>query len=60
MIYPGVTINSDVRIGENVIISSGATIDHEAVIEDNVLISTGVTIARIYENNEWCPSRPWV
>jgi len=44
VIFSGVNINTDVRIGKNNIIATGANIDHETSLGDHVLISAGVTI----------------
>ncbi|CAM4362902.1 NeuD/PglB/VioB family sugar acetyltransferase [Gillisia limnaea] len=44
VIFSGVNINTDVKIGVNNIIATGAIIDHETLIGDHVLISAGVTI----------------
>lgn len=44
VIFPGVVINTDAKIRNNVIIATSSSIDHETIIEDNVLISAGVTI----------------
>lgn len=44
VIFSGVNINTDVKIGKNNIIATGANIDHETSLGDHVLISAGVTI----------------
>jgi sugar O-acyltransferase (sialic acid O-acetyltransferase NeuD family) len=44
VVFPGVILNSNVTVGNNVIIATGSTVDHDTVIEDSVLISAGVTI----------------
>lgn len=44
VIFPGVILNPEVKLGNNVIIATGSTIDHETIIEDHCLISAGVTI----------------
>src|SRR5690606_32020947 len=44
VIFPGVVLNTEVRIGNNTIIATGSCIDHETVIGDNVLVSAGVIV----------------
>jgi len=44
VLFPGVLLNTDVRIGDNVIIATGSSIDHETIIRNHALVSAGVTI----------------
>lgn len=44
VIFQGVNLNTDIKIGKNNIIATGANIDHETSLGDHVLISAGVTI----------------
>lgn len=44
VIFPGVSLNSDVQTGNNVIIATNSSIDHESILKDHVLVSAGVTI----------------
>ncbi|QTD39378.1 acetyltransferase [Polaribacter batillariae] len=44
VIMPKVVINSDVKIGEHVIINSAAVVDHDCVIDSFVHISPNATI----------------
>lgn len=52
VIFQGVNINTDVKIGKNNIIATGANIDHETSLGDHVLISAGVTIGGNVEIEE--------
>lgn len=45
IIYPGVTINADVTVGNNVYINSNASIGHEVKIGNHVNINPGASIA---------------
>lgn len=54
VVFPGVILNTDVRIGDNSIIATGSTIDHETVIDSNVLISAGVTVGAYSKIGEFC------
>jgi len=44
-IYPGVVVNADAAIGNNVLINSNATIAHEVRVADHVNINPGANIA---------------
>jgi sugar O-acyltransferase (sialic acid O-acetyltransferase NeuD family) len=44
VVFPGVVMNTHVKIGNNVIVATSSSIDHETIIEDHVLVSAGVTI----------------
>lgn len=44
VVFAGVILNPEVKLGNNVIVATGSTIDHETIIEDHCLISAGVTI----------------
>lgn len=44
VIFPGVVLNTEVKVGNNSIVATCSSIDHETIIGDNVLVSAGVTI----------------
>ena len=43
--YPGVIIDANVKIGNNVLINLGCTISHDSIIESHCYISPAVSIA---------------
>ncbi len=45
LIYPGVVVNADVSIGNDVLINTNASISHEVKIGNHINISPGVQIA---------------
>lgn len=44
VVMAGVVVNSDTKIGENVIINTKASVDHDCQIDDGVHIAPGATI----------------
>ena len=54
IVYPGVTVNADVVVGDNVYINSNASIGHEAKIGNHVNINPGVSIAGKVIIDDFC------
>lgn len=44
VVFPGVILNTGVKIGKNVILATKCSVDHETEIKDHVLLSAGVTV----------------
>jgi len=54
IIYPGVTINAEVVVGDNVYINSNAAIAHEVKIGNHVNVNPGVNIAGKVIIDDYC------
>ena len=54
IIYPGVTINAEVTIGNNNFINSNVSIGHESQIGNHININPGVNIAGKVIINDFC------
>lgn len=44
VVFAGVVVNRDARIGENVILNTGCTVDHDCVIGDHAHIAPGANL----------------
>ena len=54
VIYPGVLVDPDVRIGNHVILNKNCTIGHDTIIGDYVTVAPGVNIGGVVLIGEGC------